>query len=110
MATFSPDLPTLFGALADPTRLAVIERLAAGPASVSALAEPFAMAGPSFLKHLKVLEEAGLVRSEKRGRVRTVSLSPDALAWVEAWVARHRRLWQRRLNDLGDFLAKDIDR
>lgn len=110
MATFSPDLPAVFGALADPTRLAVVERLVAGPARVSDLAAPFAMAGPSFLKHLKVLEDAGLVRSEKKGRVRTVTLSPDALAWVEDWVARHRRQWQRRLNDLGDFLAKDNDR
>lgn len=110
MATFSPDLPAVFGALADPTRLAVVERLVAGPARVSDLGAPFAMAGPSFLKHLKVLEDAGLVRSEKKGRVRTVTLSPDALAWVEDWVARHRGQWQRRLNDLGDFLAEDNDR
>ena len=109
MAIFSPDLPSVFGALADPTRLAVMERLVGGPASVSELAAPFDMAGPSFLKHLKVLEDAGLVHSEKRGRVRTVALNPDALAWVEDWVARHRRQWQRRLDDLGDFLAKDMD-
>ena len=107
MATFHAQLPTVFGALADPTRLAVVERLVAGPASVSELAEPFDMAGPSFLKHLKVLEEAGLVTSEKAGRVRTVRLAPDALGWVETWVKRHRRTWERRLDDLGTFLKEE---
>jgi DNA-binding transcriptional ArsR family regulator len=99
-------LPTVFGALSDPTRLAVVERLVRGPASVSELAKPFKMAGPSFLKHLKVLEDAGLAHSEKQGRVRIVALRPDALRWVEEWVLRHRRLWERRLDDLGTFLAK----
>jgi DNA-binding transcriptional ArsR family regulator len=107
MATFHAQLPAVFGALADPTRLAVVERLVAGPASVSELAEPFDMAGPSFLKHLKVLEEAGLVTSEKAGRVRTVRLAPDALGWVETWVKRHRRTWERRLDDLGTFLKEE---
>jgi len=106
MATFNPQLPVIFGALADTTRLAVVERLVAGPASVSELAKPFAMAGPSFLKHLKVLEDAGIARSEKKGRVRTVSLNPDALQWVETWVQRHRRNWENHLDDLGSFLAK----
>jgi len=107
MATFQTHLPTIFGALADPTRLAVVERLVSGPASVSELAEPFDMAGPSFLKHLKVLEDAGMVASEKVGRVRTVRLAPDALGWVETWVRRHRRAWERRLDDLGTFLKED---
>jgi DNA-binding transcriptional ArsR family regulator len=107
MAIFYADLPTIFGALADPTRLAVVERLASGPASVSQLAEPFNMAGPSFLKHLKVLEEAGMVASEKVGRVRTVRLAPDALGWVETWVRQHRRAMERRLDDLGTFLKED---
>lgn len=106
----SRDLATVFGALADPTRLAVVERLAQGPASVSDLATPFDMAGPSFLKHLKVLEDAGLVRSAKKGRVRTVTLDPDALAWVEDWGARHRRQWQGRLDALGTFLEKETNR
>ena len=104
MDTYSSHLPAVFGALADPTRLAVVEALAAGPATVSELAAPFDMAAPSFLKHLKVLEEAGLVASEKKGRVRTVWLAPDALAWVEQWVRRHRRMWERRLANLGNFL------
>lgn len=106
MANFNTSLPTIFGALSDPTRLAVVERLMRGPASVSELAEPFDMAGPSFLKHLKVLEEAGLARSEKNGRVRTVMLRPVALRWVEKWVARHRGLWEHRLDELGTLLAK----
>lgn len=107
MATFSAQLPVVFGALADPTRLAVVERLVSGPASVSELAAPFDMAGPSFLKHLRVLEEAGVVATEKKGRVRTVRLSPDTLAWVETWVKQHRRTWERRLDDLGTFLNED---
>lgn len=110
MAMFYPDLQAVFGALADPTRLAVVQRLADGPATVSELAAPFDMAGPSFLKHLKVLEGAGLVRSAKKGRVRTVELDPATLAWAEEWLARHRRLWQGRLEALGDFLEKDSDR
>lgn len=105
MATHS--LPQVFAALSDPTRLAVVERLAAGPASVSQLSQPFIMARPTFLKHLQVLEGAGIVTSEKTGRVRTVSLSPDALDWVEAWVHRHRLRWARRLDDLGTFLDKE---
>jgi DNA-binding transcriptional ArsR family regulator len=107
MATFHVRLSGVFGALADPTRLAVVERLVSGPATVSQLAGPFAMAGPSFLKHLKVLEEAGLVTSEKAGRVRTVRLAPDALGWIESWVRQHRRDWERRLDNLGTFLKED---
>jgi DNA-binding transcriptional ArsR family regulator len=106
MVHVSARLPAVFGALADPTRLMVIERLVKGPASVSELARPFEMAGPSFLKHLKVLEDAGLVHSAKAGRVRTVTLRADALQWVEDWVLRHRRQVERRLDDLGSFLAK----
>jgi DNA-binding transcriptional ArsR family regulator len=106
MANFNAQLPAVFGALADPTRLAVVERLMRGPASVSELAEPFDMAGPSFLKHIKVLEDAGLARSKKLGRVRTVTLRPAALHWVEKWVERHRSMWESRLDGLGTFLAK----
>lgn len=107
MATFQDRLPGIFGALADSTRLAVVARLASGPASVSELADPFDMAGPSFLKHLKVLEEAGVVMSEKKGRVRTVRLAPEALSWVESWVRQHRHTWERRLDDLGTFLNEE---
>lgn len=106
MATFHPQLPTIFAALSDTTRLKVIERLAIGPASISELSAPFKMAGPSFLKHVKVLESAGLVRSEKKGRVRSVTLMPDALQWVDEWVGKHRRGWERRLDDLETFLSQ----
>lgn len=109
MAIFQTQLPIVFGALADPTRLAVVERLVSGPASVSELAAPFDMAGPSFLKHLRVLEEAGVVATEKRGRVRTVRLAPETLGWVESWVRQHRRTWERRLDDLGTFLNEETD-
>jgi len=102
------DLPAIFGALSDPTRFSVVERLARGPASVSDLAKPFAMAGPSFLKHLKVLEDAGLVTSRKSGRVRTVELAPDAMRSVEDWIRAHRSTWERRLDALGTFLEKDL--
>lgn len=103
----SPHLPTVFAALSDPTRLAVVEKLAAGPRSVSELSAPFAMAGPSFLKHLRVLEAAGLTTSEKQGRVRTVRLRPEALVGLDEWVARHRRRIEGRLARLGRFLEED---
>jgi len=96
----------VFSALGDPTRLAVVERLARGPASVSDLSAPFDMAGPSFLKHLRVLEAAHIVTSEKSGRVRTVQLSPEALGWVERWLTEHRRGGEHRLDTLGQFLEQ----
>ncbi|WP_183825001.1 helix-turn-helix transcriptional regulator [Rhizobium sp. BK377] len=107
MATYEPNLPRIFGALSDPTRLAVVERLVKGPASVSELSDPFDLARPSFLKHLRVLEEAELVTSVKSGRVRTVSLAPDALGWVEAWVREHRRALEGRLDRLETFLGQE---
>ena len=107
MDTFEADLPKIFGALSDPTRLAVVEALLDGPASVSDLSRPFDMAGPSFLKHLRVLEDAGLVASRKSGRVRTVSLRPDRLAWVERWVRQHRARLEERLDRLGTFLNQE---
>lgn len=110
MDTFRPHLPQVFAALADPTRLAVVERLTRGPASVGDLSRPFDMAQPSFLKHLRVLESAGIVRSEKRGRVRTVSLAPEVFETVESWVRRHRQTWEHRLDELGGFLLKDTEK
>ena len=107
MATYQIDLPAIFGALSDPTRFAVVERLARGPAAVSELAEPFAMAGPSFLKHLKVLEHAGLVKSSKLGRVRTIQLAPESMRSVEDWIRAHRSTWEKRLDTLGHFLERD---
>ena len=103
-ATARPTLDT-FKALADPTRRAVIERLGSGPASVSELAKPFAMALPSFAQHLSILEQAGLVRSHKQGRVRTYRLEPTPLATAEEWLARQRSIWERRLDRFDAYAA-----
>jgi DNA-binding transcriptional ArsR family regulator len=107
MATYDTHLPRIFSALSDPTRMAVVERLVDGPSSVSRLSEPFEMARPTFLKHLRVLEDAGLVTSVKSGRVRTVSLVPEAMDWVEEWVSRHRNRLEQRLDRLGRFLEEE---
>jgi DNA-binding transcriptional ArsR family regulator len=97
-------LDRVFQALADPTRRAVLKRLSGGRAAVSELAEPFDMALPSFLQHLKVLEGCGLVGSRKSGRVRTYQLSPKPLKVAESWMAEQRVLWERRLDQLDIFL------
>jgi DNA-binding transcriptional ArsR family regulator len=97
-------LDRVFQALADPTRRAVLERLGQGPCAMSELAQPFPMALPSFSQHLDVLENCGLVRSRKQGRVRTYRLAPKAMAVAEDWMAKQRRLWERRLDQLDDYL------
>jgi DNA-binding transcriptional ArsR family regulator len=99
----------VFKALADPTRRRVIQRLIAGPAATSVLAEPFDMALPSFLQHLGVLERAGLVTSTKQGRTRTYRLSPAGLDMAEGWLADQRRVWERRLDQLDDFLLNQLE-
>lgn len=100
----SAELPRLFQALSDPTRLAVVARLARGPSSMSVLHQPFDMALPSFSQHLKVLEDCGVVRSSKSGRVRTYELQPQALRAAEHWLNLHRRRWETRLDQLDDYL------
>lgn len=95
----------VFRALADGTRRAMVERLTSGPASVSQLAEPFDSALPTVVQHLRVLEEAGIVSSEKVGRVRTYQLAPDSLAAATTWMASQRRPQEMRLDRLGAFLA-----
>ena len=99
-----PHLDHVFHALADPTRRTVLERLARGPAAVSDLAQPFAMALPSFLQHLDVLEKSGLVQSRKQGRVRTYWLVPEPLAPAEQWLSQQREHWNRRLDQLDTYL------
>lgn len=99
-------LDTVFRALADPTRRAVIQRLSRGPASVSELAEPFEMALPSFLQHLKVLEDSGLVRSKKSGRVRTCEIAADELAKAEKWIGQQRAIWAGRLDRMEEVIKK----
>lgn len=93
-----------FHALADPTRRAVLARLTSGPATVSDLAQPFSMALPTFLQHLKVLEECGLVKSKKAGRVRTCQLKPRPLEEAQDWLGAQHTLWTKRLDQLDDYL------
>jgi DNA-binding transcriptional ArsR family regulator len=102
-----PAVEIVFAALGDPTRRALVERLAAGPASVSELAAPFPVTLSAIGQHLRVLEASGLVRSAKRGRVRTVELVPEPLEAAERWIALHRRSWERRLDRLGDLLEEE---
>jgi DNA-binding transcriptional ArsR family regulator len=102
----APPIDGVFRALSDPTRRHVLERLSSSPASVSELAAPFDMALPSFVEHLKVLEGSGLVRSQKVGRVRTYQLVPERLRLAEDWLTKQRKLWERRLNQLDDYLTK----
>jgi DNA-binding transcriptional ArsR family regulator len=97
-------LDLVFRALGDPTRRAVVERLASGPAAMTELARPFRMALPSFSQHLDVLEASGLVRSRKAGRVRTYRLAPKPLADAGHWLGKQRDLWERRLDQLDDYL------
>ena len=97
-------LNRVFQALADPTRRAVLERLNRGPAPMSELAEPFDMALPSFSQHLDVLEDCGLVRSSKEGRVRTYQLQPRPLEAAEHWMARQRAMWERRLDQMDTYV------
>jgi DNA-binding transcriptional ArsR family regulator len=98
------ELTRVFQALTDPTRRAVLERLTRGPAAVSELAQPFKMALPSFVQHLGVLEDCGLVHSQKQGRVRTYTLAPQPLKAAEDWLSVQRTHWERRLDALDDFL------
>src|SRR6202043_180243 len=100
-----PPLDRLFHALADPTRLVMVERLSRGPVSVSQLAQPLAMSLSAVMQHLDVLEASGLVRSEKVGRVRTCHIQPGALSMAEHWISERRTSWERRLDRLGDLLA-----
>src|SRR5437016_12763853 len=97
MLNQSPDLDRLFHALADPARRAIVERLSRGPARVSELARPLPMSLPSAMQHLDVLEAAGLIRSEKVGRVRTCAIAPDALSQAERWISARRIEWEHRL-------------
>jgi DNA-binding transcriptional ArsR family regulator len=97
-------LDQVFRALGDPTRRAVLRRLSAGSAPVSELARSFDMALPSFTQHLDVLEQCGLVRSRKAGRVRTYRLVPRPLKAAERWMAQQRALWERRLDQLDKYL------
>ena len=93
-----------FAALADPTRRAILTRLAKGETSVKALAEPFAMSLPAVSKHLKVLERAGLIERGRAAQMRPARIAPDAMKDVENWLEEQRMIWTARLDRLDDFL------
>ncbi len=105
MENRQPDLDAVFHALSDPTRRAVVQRLAQGEATVSELHAPFGMGLPSFMKHLGVLESAGLLGSAKAGRVRTCTLNPDRLNAAERWFEEQRTFWEARYDQLDGLLA-----
>lgn len=106
MDNYGTALDTVFHALADPTRRAVIHRLGRGPATVSELAEPFDMALPSFMKHMRVLESTGLIRSSKIGRIRTCTLERKNLEAAERWFEAQHALWASRYDNLDNLLEE----
>jgi DNA-binding transcriptional ArsR family regulator len=99
----------MFHALADPGRRAMLERLSQGPASVSELAKPLDMSMSAVVQHLAVLENSGLVSSQKVGRVRTCRMQPGALSRAEEWINQQRQEWERRLDRLAEYLATKDD-
>jgi DNA-binding transcriptional ArsR family regulator len=105
MEHYQQQLDGIFQALADPTRRAVLGRLGSGPASISDLAKPFDMALPSFMKHIRFLEQNGLIRTPKQGRVRTCAIDRQQFAAVETWLSEQRALWEGRTDRLEQFVT-----
>jgi len=110
MEHYSDQLNGIFQALADPTRRAVLRQLGRGPASIGELAQPFEMALPSFMKHIHLLEDNGLIRTRKHGRVRTCTLEKARLAAVDDWLSEQRALWEARTDRLEQFVIADLDK
>lgn len=106
MLNHEQKLNAMFHALAEPNRRAIVQRLSRGSASVSDLAAPLAMSLAGVMQHLQVLEQSGLVTSQKQGRVRTCSLDPDAISLVESWLSARRQQWESHFDRLGDLLAE----
>ncbi|MBL9051982.1 MAG: winged helix-turn-helix transcriptional regulator [Tabrizicola sp.] len=106
MAKYDPQLDHLFHALSDPTRRMMLNRLARGPAPVSELAGPTGLKLPTILRHLSVLEEAGLVATQKDGRVRSCAFQPQALNPMRDWLEEQRKVWEARLDRLDDYVMK----
>jgi DNA-binding transcriptional ArsR family regulator len=100
------NIDRVFHALGDPTRRAILDRLSEGPLSVSRLATPLAITLTAVAQHLQVLEESGLVHTEKVGRVRTCQIETAGFSVLEQWISNHRSMWERRLDRLGDLLAE----
>jgi DNA-binding transcriptional ArsR family regulator len=101
-----PDIDRVFHALGDPTRRAILEHLSLGPISVSRLAEPLDMTLAAVVQHLQVLEECGLVQTEKVGRIRTCRLEPSGFSVAAKWIGERRSSWERGLDRLGELLAE----
>lgn len=106
MAKHDPDLSLLFHALADPTRRAMLSQLAEGAATVSDLAGPTGLRLPTVMRHLSVLEDAGLIATTKGGRVRSCALVPEALDPMRSWIDEQRAIWEARLDRLDDYVMK----
>ncbi|WP_154961751.1 ArsR/SmtB family transcription factor [Agrobacterium tumefaciens] len=110
MDNYSGPLDDIFQSLADPTRRAVLLRLGGGDASVGTLAEPFAMALPSFMKHIRQLEGAGLIVTRKQGRVRFCSLEKQRFSMIEGWLSQQHAIWEGRTDRLEQFVMAQQDR
>jgi len=104
MDQYHGQLDGIFQALADPTRRAVLGRLGRGPASISELAKPFDMALPSFMKHIRLLEDSGWIKTRKRGRVRSCALEKKAFAVADKWLSEQRLIWEARFDRLDAWL------
>jgi DNA-binding transcriptional ArsR family regulator len=105
-APMSPDLSVTFGALADPTRRAILARLATGEATVSELAEPFAMSGPAISRHLKVLERAGLISRGRQAQWRPCQIKAEPLKAAADWLDTYRHFWEESFDRLDDYLRE----
>ncbi|KXF77985.1 ArsR family transcriptional regulator [Paramesorhizobium deserti] len=110
MDQYSGQLNGIFQALADPTRRAVLGRLGKGPASISELAEPFDMALPSFMKHIHILEDSGMIRTRKEGRVRTCAIEKKQFAVVQDWLSEQRAIWEGRTDRLEQFVITEQEK
>ena len=106
MAKYDPDLSLIFQALSDPTRRAMLSALGKGAVPVSDLARPTGLALPTVMRHLAVLEEAGLISSEKAGRVRTCRMRPEALEATMGWLAEQKAIWEARTDRLEAYVAE----
>jgi DNA-binding transcriptional ArsR family regulator len=101
------DIDRVFHALGDPTRRVIVEKLGEGPITVSRLAAPLAITLAAVVQHLQILEQSGLVHTEKSGRVRTCRIEPRGMSAAEQWFADRRQMWERKLDALGEFLAEE---
>jgi len=102
-----PGIHLVFHALGDPTRRAIVEKLSEGPTSVSQLTFPFTISMAAVVQHIQILEDSGLVQTEKQGRVRTCRIEPRGFTLLEQWVRDRRTLWEKRFDELANLLAEE---